>query len=162
MAVEWMRGQILNISREPTDTKICQIWTSTALISLIHIALNLLTAKVKESHPQSPHSLEQDTEEKAWLLMSVLCQERRHKAFGDRSRVFRHGTASTFELKDLPSSQRHYIAESSNTTPSQTQTSASSKLLDKSLELESHQCAYIQSTPHIPNTHHGRNLPGGG
>lgn len=94
-------------------------------------------------------------EEKAWPLVSVLCQERRHKDFGARFRVFRHWTASTFELKDLPSSQRHYMAESSNTTSSQNQTSASSKLPDKSLELESHQHAYIQSTPHILHTHHG-------
>lgn len=47
------------------------------------------------------------------------------------------------------------MAESSNTTSSQNQTSASSKLPDKSLELESHQRAYIQSTPHILHTHHG-------
>lgn len=50
-------------------------------------------------------------------------------------------------------SQRHDIPELSNTTSSETQTSAFSKIPDKSLELELHQYAYTQPTLYI--FHHG-------
>lgn len=152
--VLWSGGWILNISRSQHMLRWRQIGTSKALVNLIHTSLNLLV-EWENPTPKSPHKFSKIRHKMLDQLCQCQARNPDTKFWGAIFRVFRHWITNAFALKDLPNSQKNYKVEWRGTTSSQIQTSASSRLLDKSLELAWCPCAFVRTIctrypPHTP------------